>query len=71
MVLISTRNRYPAGWLRLTRNYRAIMARVMADEASRTYRDEALTLSTHSEEGASDFVQASNTARFSHTVWEA
>ncbi len=45
-------------WLRLARNYRAIMARVIADETSRSYRDEALTVSTHSEEGASDFVQA-------------
>jgi len=45
-------------WLRLLRRYRSIMTRVMSDETSRSYCDEALTLVSHSEEGVSDFVQA-------------
>jgi pyruvate-formate lyase-activating enzyme len=45
-------------WLRLLRRYRSIMTKVMNDEASKSYRDEALTVVSHSEEGASDFVQA-------------
>jgi pyruvate-formate lyase-activating enzyme len=45
-------------WLRLLRRYRSIMTQVMDDETSRSYRDEALTVASHSEEAASDFVQA-------------
>jgi hypothetical protein len=45
-------------WLRLLRRYRSIMTQVMNDERSASYRDEALTVASHSEEGASDFVQA-------------
>ena len=45
-------------WLRLLRRYRSIMTQVMNDEGSASYRDEALTVASHSEEGASDFVQA-------------
>jgi pyruvate-formate lyase-activating enzyme len=45
-------------WIRLARRYRAIMGRVIADPASQTYQDEALTVASHSEEATSDFVKA-------------
>jgi hypothetical protein len=45
-------------WVKLARRYRAIMRRVIADPASQTYTDEALTVASHSEEATSDFVKA-------------
>src|SRR5262249_4182465 len=45
-------------WITLARRYRSIMRRVIADPASQTYKDEALTVASHSEEASSDFVKA-------------